>query len=485
MAFVTISDPTSLLDSFKGDVLYCEGKRYRVSRFRGCNSVGRVLAFQASCRAFEPRHPLHFNTLYGDRSLVVKAPDCGSGYRGFESHRSPQFLKDEKHLESRFEAFNPENVLLNKIEKSQVNKPGSTLSSTKLQHVGAGFLSVAQAAHALGISTISVTRWCESGKLPAIAKPYGRKVTYQISPQAIEFVLRQQKAYTPAASKPKQVAKPHSEYVNSWVKAMSKGLISGKAFSKRTIDDYLHYINLYFLRHSCISFNALKVELMRINPQSFSKRHHYYHAVVCLTKFLVHEQVLEEETLTQLKSLKPKRHLPPKRRTISEGELKDIAANCNSPINKALLILLSETGLRASECCNLLWSDVDLQSGILTVRLGKGNKTRRIGLSPNACEALKVYQFSLKAVKQFVFINKNGKPIDRHSLYKRMDRLGEKVGVEVSPHALRRAFVTINANKGRPLQMIQKACGHSSITTTMGYCLTAEHEVIEAMKQWT
>ncbi len=29
-------------------------------------------------------------------SLVVKAPDCGSGYRGFESHRSPQFLKDEK-----------------------------------------------------------------------------------------------------------------------------------------------------------------------------------------------------------------------------------------------------------------------------------------------------------------------------------------------------------------------------------------------------
>ncbi len=27
--------------------------------------------------------------MYGERSQVVKAPDCGSGIRGFKSHRSP------------------------------------------------------------------------------------------------------------------------------------------------------------------------------------------------------------------------------------------------------------------------------------------------------------------------------------------------------------------------------------------------------------
>ena len=33
---------------------------------------------------------------YGERSSVGRAPDCDSGRRGFESHRSPQFFK--KHM---------------------------------------------------------------------------------------------------------------------------------------------------------------------------------------------------------------------------------------------------------------------------------------------------------------------------------------------------------------------------------------------------
>jgi len=72
----------------------------------------------------------------------------------------------------------------------------------------------------------------------------------------------------------------------------------------------------------------------------------------------------------------------------------------------------------------------------------------------------------------------------RTDLYHRLHRLGRKVGVDVSPHMLRRAFVTINANKGRPLPMLQIACGHSDIKTTRNYCQTTEQEVIEAMKEW-
>jgi integrase len=66
----------------------------------------------------------------------------------------------------------------------------------------------------------------------------------------------------------------------------------------------------------------------------------------------------------------------------------------------------------------------------------------------------------------------------------RLEKLALKTGIPVTPHALRRAFVTINAYKGRPLPMLQIACGHSDITTTRSYCMTSEDETIEAMQNW-
>lgn len=72
----------------------------------------------------------------------------------------------------------------------------------------------------------------------------------------------------------------------------------------------------------------------------------------------------------------------------------------------------------------------------------------------------------------------------RDGLLNRIRKLGQKIGIPVSPHSLRRAFVTINANKGRSLVMLQMACGHSDIKTTRSYCKTTEDEMIQAMKGW-
>lgn len=63
-------------------------------------------------------------------------------------------------------------------------------------------------------------------------------------------------------------------------------------------------------------------------------------------------------------------------------------------------------------------------------------------------------------------------------------RLSASAGLKISPHGLRRSFVTINAGKGKPLNHLRIACGHSDITTTQGYCMTSEDEVLKAMKNW-
>jgi hypothetical protein len=55
------------------------------------------------------------------------------------------------------------------IGKSHREKVRSSTTSTKVQHIGL-FLSVKEAAQKLDVTPMTITRWCESGKLPAMAK---------------------------------------------------------------------------------------------------------------------------------------------------------------------------------------------------------------------------------------------------------------------------------------------------------------------------
>ncbi len=47
----------------------------------GCNSVGRVIAFQAIGRRFEPDHPLHFTLGVTRTRMTVSPVQCGTSER--------------------------------------------------------------------------------------------------------------------------------------------------------------------------------------------------------------------------------------------------------------------------------------------------------------------------------------------------------------------------------------------------------------------
>jgi site-specific recombinase XerD len=64
--------------------------------------------------------------------------------------------------------------------------------------------------------------------------------------------------------------------------------------------------------------------------------------------------------------------------------------SASSKRNVAIVLLLLETGMRASEVCGLTRGDVDLQERCCTV-LGKGRKTRRVYSGSMAGRALMEY----------------------------------------------------------------------------------------------
>ncbi len=359
-------------------------------------------------------------------------------------------------------------------------------SWTHVGHVSHGFLGISETSKILNLSTKTVQRWCESGKLPAIPQVYGKKTTYLISHAAIEVILNQQAAVAEEKQKKKAVVKKHSGHVDGWVKAMEKGTMTGKPFSPYTVQYYRMYADEYFSHHEVVSHDGIRQELMKTDAHQFGRKEKYFKAILSFGKYLIQQGCLDESFVTEVMPLYPKRSLPPKRLSIDEAGLKKLIESVTSPLDKVIVVLLAHTGLRASEFCALRHGDIDLETGTLLVKLGKGNKSRKVGLSMASIDVLKAYLEMMPELKpgNYLFYNATGKPLKRDGLYQRVERIGSNAGVSASPHALRRAFVTINANAGRPLQMLQRACGHSDIKTTMAYCRTSEQEVIDAMKGW-
>jgi len=279
--------------------------------------------------------------------------------------------------------------------------------------------------------------------------------------------------------------KPHIEYLKDWEDAMRFGLMDGRPHSEISILTYVNYAKWFLLQYQVITIDNLKNVLREIPPQHYAKRLKLYQALTSLAKFLIQEQVIGAGYLTEAKKFRPKRHLPERKISVDAKNLEKLLAACESSLEQLIVILLSHTGLRVSEAASLKLGDIDFEKKVLTVQLAKWGKTRRVGLQDKVIAAINTHLEKRKETKlEWLFINRKGNKMDRFGIRNRLDKIGERAGVKVTPHALRRAFVTLNTNKGRPLVMLQIACGHNDIATTRSYCMTSEDETIEAMQGW-
>ncbi len=278
----------------------------------------------------------------------------------------------------------------------------------------------------------------------------------------------------------------HAEAVEDWKRAMECGTMTGRPFSPITVDHYVWYVEEYLSKYPEVSAENLRQAMERMPVNQFARKSKYHRAIVSFAKFLIRENSLPESFLNQASRIKPRRHLPAKQITVNEEQIEKLMGHCKTDLDGFILTMLANTGLRAAEFCDLKVKDIYLDEGFLIVEKGKGNKRRKVGLNSSATKALKAHlrKHPTKKGDDPLSFDKFGQPLTRFGVLKRIRQLGKRAEIEVCPHALRRAFVTINANKGRSLVMLQLACGHSDITTTRSYCKTTEDEMIKAMKDW-
>jgi site-specific recombinase XerD len=146
--------------------------------------------------------------------------------------------------------------------------------------------------------------------------------------------------------------------------------------------------------------------------------------------------------------------------------------------DRAIIVLLYGTGIRASECAALKEEDIDLSNKTIQV-LGKGGHSRVVPLNKEVLEVLDQYRQARGKLsdKMGFFRSRNRNQMSRNAIYERVRTLGRKAGIKkrLSPHRLRHTFATHLVKEGVDLLTISKLLGHRQMSSTQIYLhLTAE-----------
>ncbi|HET8627396.1 MAG TPA: tyrosine-type recombinase/integrase [Thermomicrobiales bacterium] len=173
-----------------------------------------------------------------------------------------------------------------------------------------------------------------------------------------------------------------------------------------------------------------------------------------------------------------------------------LAAAAGNPRDHAILTLFAFAGLRLNELVMLDRDDVDFAQKRITVRFAKGGKWRRLGLHPRAERALRAYLATRDDDNPALFLSRKG-PSDaaarrpgakgRLGRFAIEDLLAKYVAAadlgrkHVTPHCLRHTFATTLWRQTRDIQLVQRALGHSRITTTTIYMHLDDDQMSNAM----
>lgn len=152
--------------------------------------------------------------------------------------------------------------------------------------------------------------------------------------------------------------------------------------------------------------------------------------------------------------------------------------------NRAMLAIMLDAGLRCAECCAIRAQDVDMQSGRVTVRQGKGRKDRIVWAGPDTLAAVADWLAVRPSADGPLFCTLAGRPVQTRYVRAMLDRLEHRAGIRhnVSPHTLRHTCATDLLRQTGNLRIVQRALGHASVTTTQIYTHITDDELADAMR---
>lgn len=263
--------------------------------------------------------------------------------------------------------------------------------------------------------------------------------------------------------------------------------LAGRKMRPRAIDTYVRELR-YLLRQLGEDATNADITAQTLGRYQIARRH-LAAATIRKTLTVIRSYcrwamsvgLRTDDPTVQILWPKTKRPLP---RALTTSELRRLEVALAAPLvgdrkvqrvrsrDRRIVLLMLYAGLRLSEVAGLMWSDVDLDAGTLTVveEVAKGGRERVIPLHSRLVRALR--EIPEREQHGAVAGHPDGRPLSRKTIPHLFDRwLMEEAGLQISAHRLRHTFATRLLREGANLRDIQRLLGHASLATTERYLM--------------
>ncbi|MGN7708898.1 tyrosine-type recombinase/integrase [Chryseobacterium sp. 22543] len=247
---------------------------------------------------------------------------------------------------------------------------------------------------------------------------------------------------------------------------------------KKDLEDFSHF----FLRTES-SDNLAKADkkiirnfIVELSENDISKRS-INRKLSSLRSFYLFLLKIGEIKISPTEGISSLKFYAEKQIPMSKEEMTDlndrIFEQMHDVLEKCIMEVLYQTGMRKAELCGLIFEHVDLCENELRV-IGKGNKERVIPVSNELSELLKSYlaiRNPQTEFKSYFFVNKKGKKLNEKFVYVVVNKYLSLITTKEkkSPHILRHSFATHVLDNGAEISKVKKILGHSSLASTQVY----------------
>lgn len=180
---------------------------------------------------------------------------------------------------------------------------------------------------------------------------------------------------------------------------------------------------------------------------------------------------------------------------VSEEAVQSLLDTCDDGFvgarDKAIILFLLDTGARARELLSIDLEDVDIVSGDVVIKKGKGGRTRTVFVGKNTRRVLRAYLRQREDDTPALWVTTKGGRLAFKSLQYMFYRRSKMAGIDPpSCHDFRRAYALSMLRAGVDVFSLQRLMGHRSLEVLRLYLaqtqddLRAAHDKGSPVDNW-